>query len=68
MNNKFLLIAASVRRSVRGLARVLFADTDERLERYLEQATDQSDLKRRLQSWQASERHAAMTRLIPQRH
>jgi hypothetical protein len=68
MNSRFLPIAAAMRRSVRGLARVLFAGTDKRLERYLEQATDHADLKRRLQSWQASERHAAMTRLIPQRH
>jgi len=68
MNNKLLLITASLRRSARGLARVLFADPDEQLERYLEQAIDHADLKRRLQSWQASGRHAAMTRLISQRH
>ena len=68
MNNKLLLIVELLRRSVRGLGRVLCGTADERLDRYLEQAVDHADLKRRLQNWQASERHEAMTRLIPQRH
>jgi len=68
MKNMFILLAAKLRRSACGLGRVLFGAADQGLERYLEQATDHADLKRRLQSWQASECHNAMTRLIPQRH
>lgn len=68
MQNMFILLATRLRHSAHGLGRLLFGAADERLEHYLEQATDHADLKRRLQSWQASQRHAAMTRLIPQRH
>jgi hypothetical protein len=68
MKNRLALIAAQLRRSVRSFSRVLSGNADERLDRYLEQATDHADLKRRLQSWQALGRQEAMTRLIPQRH
>jgi hypothetical protein len=68
MNNKLLLIVKLLRRSVHGASRLLSGNTGGRLDRYLEQAVDHADLKRRLQNWQASERHEAMTRLIPQRH
>jgi hypothetical protein len=68
MNNKLLLIVNLLRRSVHGVSRLLSGNTGGRLDRYLEQAVDHADLKRRLQNWQASERHEAMIRLIPQRH
>jgi len=68
MRNGLAFIAILLRRSVRSFSRVLSGNADERLDRYLEQATDHADLKRRLQSWQASGRDKAMTRLIPQRH
>jgi len=68
MKNRLALIAARLRRCACSFSRVLSGNADERLDLYLEQATDHADLKRRLQSWQASRRQEAMTRLIPQRH